>query len=438
MPVPMLTSTDPEFEANAASLALRRQRAQGLEAAKSEAVRRRVDEIVQAVRERGDEAVLEFTERFDGCRLSADRMRVGEDETEAAMRAIEPGLLQALRAAAGRIRRFQEAVLLRDPAPLEEDGRTVGLSYRPVDCAGICVPGASASLASSVLMSVIPASVAGVGRIVVITPPGRDGTVSADRLAAARVAGAHEVYRVFGAQGVAALAFGTETIPAVDFIAGPGNAYVTMAKKAVFGQVGIDMLAGPSEVAIIADGSARPDWVAAEMLAQAEHPAGSATLLTPEETVGRATTRALERQLGSLAEPDEARRNLDQLGAVIVAPTLEDCAEITNRLAPEHLVIMTRQPERVCGMVRHAGAIFLGPHAPVAAGDYIAGPSHCLPTGTTARFSAGLTANTFLRSASIIRYSREALAEDADRICRMAEAEGLDAHARSVRIRLEG
>jgi len=417
MPVPMLTSTDPEFEANAASLALRRQRAQGLEAAKSEAVRRRVDEIVQAVRERGDEAVLEFTERFDGCRLSADRMRVGEDETEAAMRAIEPGLLQALRAAAGRIRRFQEAVLLRDPAPLEEDGRTVGLSYRPVDCAGICVPGASASLASSVLMSVIPASVAGVGRIVVITPPGRDGTVSADRLAAARVAGAHEVYRVFGAQGVAALAFGTETIPAVDFIAGPGNAYVTMAKKAVFGQVGIDMLAGPSEVAIIADGSARPDWVAAEMLAQAEHPAGSATLLTPEETVGRATTRALEQQLGSLAEPDEARRNLDQLGAVIVAP---------------------RQPERVCGMVRHAGAIFLGPHAPVAAGDYIAGPSHCLPTGTTARFSAGLTANTFLRSASIIRYSREALAEDADRICRMAEAEGLDAHARSVRIRLEG
>jgi histidinol dehydrogenase len=286
-------------------------------------------------------------------------------------------------------------------------------------------------------MTVVPASVAGVERIVMITPPGPDGRVSPDRLAAAHVAGAGEVYRVFGAQGVAALAYGTESIPAVDFIAGPGNAYVTAAKKEVFGQVGIDMLAGPSEVAIIADSTARADWVGAEMLAQAEHTGGSATLLADHEPLVTGVLQRLEEDVRDLPKGSAVRRNLEGLGALILASSPEQCAGIANRLAPEHLVIMMDRPDAVSGMVRHAGAIFLGHHSPVATGDYIAGPSHCLPTGTTARFFGGLTANTFLKGTSLIRYGPEGLRHDASELCRLAEAEGLDAHVRSVRRRLD-
>ncbi len=389
------------------------------------------------MREHGDEALLEFTERFDGCRFSPEQLRVSEDEVQRALESLPQELLDALRGAAERIRSFQEAVLLRDAKLPPEDGRTLTLRYRPVDSAGLCVPGASASLPSSVLMTVVPAAVAGVGRIVMVTPPGPDGAVSADRLAAAHMAGAHEIYRVSGAQAVAALAFGTESIPAVDFIAGPGNVYVTMAKKALFGQVGIDMLAGPSEVVVIADRTARAQWAAAEMLAQAEHPGGSATLITDHGPLASAVASALGEQFASLHLAGGVRSNLEELGAVIVAPTPEECAALANRLAPEHLVIMMDEPDGVCEMIRNAGAIFLGHCTPVALGDYVAGPSHCLPTGTTARFSGGLTANTFLKGTGIIRYSRDALREDAGTLCRMAEAEGLEAHARSVGIRLE-
>jgi len=286
-------------------------------------------------------------------------------------------------------------------------------------------------------MTVVPASAAGVRRIVMITPPQRDGTVSPDRLAAARIAGAHEIYRVSGAQGVAALAFGTRTIAAVDLIVGPGNAYVTMAKRLVFGKVGIDMLAGPSEVSIIADRTARADSVAAELLSQAEHQGGTATLLTDYEPLVQAVLRDLEGELSALPHSSAARSNLAQTGAIILAPTLEGCAKLANRIAPEHLVIMTDAPDSTCEMIRHAGAIFVGHYAPVAVGDYVAGPSHCLPTGTTARFSGGLTANTFLKGSSLIRYSRQALEADAPPICRIAEAERLPAHARSVQIRLQ-
>lgn len=437
MPLPIWKNCESGFEADIRELERRRLAGQGLGAAGSESVRRSVEEIIEAVRARGDDAVLEYTERFDKCRLTAARMRVSDDEIEEAVRAVPAELLDAFNAAAGRIRRFQEAVLLRDPRPLRDGGRRLALRYRPVASAGICVPGATASLASSVLMSVVPAVVAGVQRIVMVTPPRSDGSVSADRLAAARVAGAGEVYRVGGVQAVAALAFGTQSIPRVDFIAGPGNLYVTAAKKAIFGQVGIDMLAGPSEIVVIADGRARPEWAAAEMLSQAEHAGGSATLLTSDEKLAEAVARAVEEQLAALPGAAELRRGLAELSAIVVTRTLQECVELADRIAPEHLVIMTEDPEAVCAKVQSAGAIFLGDFSPVAAGDYVAGPSHCLPTGRTARFASGLTANTFLRSSSVIRYDRKSLRQDAEVIARIAEAEGLKAHKRSVQRRLK-
>jgi histidinol dehydrogenase len=347
MILPVLKSSGPSFDAEFAALQRRRLAAQGLDPADAEAVQRSVEEIIAAVRKRGDEALLEFTARFDGCRLSASQLLVGDQEIEAAVRSLPRELIEALQLSAQRVRRFQEAILLREPAPIADGGRVLALRYRPVDSAGLCVPGASASLASSVLMTVVPASAAGVKRIVMITPPLRDGTVSPDRLAAARIAGAHEVYRVFGAQGVAALAFGTQTIPAVDFIAGPGNAYVTMAKKQVFGKVGIDMLAGPSEVAIIADRTARGDWVAAELLSQAEHHGAAATLLTDHEPLVEAVLRALEGQMAAMPDASAARANLQRAGAAIVTPALDACAELANHLAPEHLAIMMDEPDRV-------------------------------------------------------------------------------------------
>ena len=436
MTLPLWKTSDADFEEELGALARRRGVGEG-PGGGPDSPQRAVEEIIGAVRRRGDDAVLEFTERFDGSRLTADRMRVNQEEIETAVRSIPGDLMDALRAVAERIRCFQEAILLRDPEPLETEGRTLGLRYRPVDSAGICVPGATTPLASTVLMTCVPARVAGVERIVMVTPPRRDGSVSPDRLAAAHVAGVREIYRVFGAQAVAALAFGTETIQAVDFIAGPGNIYVQLAKKAVFGQVGVDMIAGPSEVVVIADKTARPDCVAAELISQAEHARGSAILVTDDEALANGATLELQSQLPSLHASDGIRDNLTQFGAIIVAADLDECAGIANRLAPEHVTIMTAEPEALCKKVRNAGAIFLGRYSPVAVGDYIAGPSHCLPTQATARFSSGLTANTFLRSSGIIRYDREALEADAHRLCLLAEAETLDAHARSVRARLD-
>ncbi len=429
----------PDFPALLDELEVRRGAAQGFDAD----VRRRVQEILEAVRTRGDEAVLEFTERFDGCRLEPENMRVGPEEVEEALASIPGALLDALKYAAERIRTFQESILLRDPAPIETGGRSLGIRYRPVDSAGLCVPGFTASLASSVLMNAVPAAVAGVGRIVMITPPRPRGgscpsaSVSPDRLAAAHVAGIEEIYRVFGVQGVAALAYGTETIPVVDFIAGPGNVYVQSAKKAVFGVVGVDMIAGHSEVLVLADFTAKPEWVAAELISQSEHHEGCATLLTDDEQLAEATAQRVDEQLAAHSGAREVRDHLECSGLAVVAGSMDECVELANRLAPEHLVIMTREPEALSEGIRHAGAIFLGDRTPVAVGDYVAGPSHCLPTGTTARFSSGLTANTFLKSTSLVRYDRKALAEDAASLEVIAEAEGLEAHARSVELRLQ-
>lgn len=436
MTCPIWNTSDADLKEKLAALKSRL-RLTGGEGDFLESARRSVQEILDAVRRDGDRAVLEFTEKFDRCRLSPEQMRVSTEEIEAAASSVEPQFLESLEFAAERIRRFQQSILPGDPTPVVVEGRSMRIRHRPVDSAGLCVPGASASLPSSVLMNAVPAKVAGVPRLAMVTPPAPDGSVSADRLAAAKVAGIDEVYRIGGAQAVGALTFGTETVPPVDFIAGPGNVYVTLAKKAVFGEVGIDMLGGPSEVVIIADSSANPQWLAADMISQAEHAPGSAVLLTNSETVALRTGEALEQQLAALPRRELATECLTDCSAVIVTESLDECVELADELAAEHLEIITCDPEALAAQVRHAGAIFLGPYTPVAVGDYVAGPSHVLPTGTTARFSSGLSATDFLKRTSLITYDRKALAEDAPRLFRIADAEGLDGHARSVRIRLE-
>jgi len=396
-----------------------------------------VQRIVRDVRERGDAALLDHTERLDRCRLEPGDLRVSPAQIEEAAARCAPELVRAMRIAAERIRVFQDSILVRDPEPLDDGGRRLSVRYQPVDSAGIYIPGGTASLASSVLMTAVPARVAGVERVVMATPPRADGSVSPDRLAAARIAGVHEVYRMGGAQAIAALAYGTETVKPVDFIAGPGNIYVTLAKREVYGRVGIEMLPGPSEVVIIADETARPEHVAADMLAQAEHEPGSSLLLTDDEALALAVRQAVAEQLPQLSRAQAARADLERYGAAIVCRSMDECVELTNALAPEHLQIVARDAAALAERVRHAGAVFLGPWTPVAVGDYIAGPSHVLPTSRTARFSSGLSANDFLKRTSIIRYERAAFIEDAPDIASLANAEGLDAHVASVRLRVD-
>jgi histidinol dehydrogenase len=437
--LPLWRTSDAGFRAAFAVLMGRLSLSEGLRAAGAadreppeEAVRR----IVEDVRKRGDAALVEHTERLDRCRLTPAEFRVTPDEIAQGVARCPQEFLSALRLAAERIRRFQQAVLLRDPKPVRERGRVLSLRYRPVDSAGVYIPGGTASLASTVLMAAVPARVAGVRRVVMATPPRPDGTVSDDRLAAAQIAGVDEVYRLGGACAIAALAYGTESVPRVDFIAGPGNIYVTLAKKLVYGQVGIEMLPGPSEVVIIADGSASPAYVAADMLAQAEHNPGSSILLTDSAELAAAVCRAAQEQSASLARGDAARSCMERYGAAIVCRSLDECVDLANEIAPEHLEVHTEEPDGIADRVRHAAAIFIGPWSPVAVGDYVAGPSHILPTSGTARFSSGLCANDFLKRTSVIRYSRKALTEDAPALGQMARAEGLDGHAQSVERRL--
>jgi histidinol dehydrogenase len=394
-----------------------------------------VRRIIGDVRDRGDAALLEYTERFDGCRLKPEQLRVSAGELEEAAARCPAEFLEALELTAERIRTFQESILLRDPEPLRDGGREMGIRYRPVDSAGVCVPGAAASLASTVLMAAVPAKVAGVARTAMVTPPSADGSVSDDRLAAAHIAGVDEVYRVGGAQGVAALAYGTESVPPVDFIVGPGGTYTTLAKREVFGQVGIEMLPGPSEIVIIADDSAPADCVAADLISQAEHNPGSAILITDSEELAGAVLDALEQQLAALPRADVTRSCLADYGALIVAASIDECVDLSNQIAPEHLEIVVDDTDGALQAVRHAGTIFLGPWTPEAVGDYVAGPSHILPTGTTARFSSGLSCNDFLKRSSVIRYDQAALAEDAGTIACIARAEKLDGHARSAELR---
>jgi histidinol dehydrogenase len=378
-----------------------------------------------------------LTERFDGVHL--DDLRVSAAAIDSAWEQTPAPLRAALELAHERIAAFHQLQIPRDLERIGPFGERLGRRWRPVDRAGLYVPGGRAAYPSTVLMNAVPARVAGVERLVMVTPPGREGEVNPTVLAAARVAGIDEIYRVGGAQAIAALAWGTASIPRVDVITGPGNLYVTLAKKAVYGRVGIDSLAGPSEVLVIADDSADAALVAADLLAQAEHdPLAAAILITTSARLAQTVPQEVDRQLAEHPRRALTETSLRDWGLVVLCDTLERAAALADRFAPEHLELMVHEPEPLAGHIRQAGAIFLGAHSPEAAGDYLAGPNHTLPTGGTARFSGALSVETFMHHTSVISFTRAALEATGPSIVTLAESEGLHSHAESVRLRLAG
>ena len=401
-----------------------------------------VTDIIEEVRSRGDDAVLEYTRKFDAPNMSVDDLQVTKQELSDALAKVDDDVLRSLRLAAERIRLFHEREMENSWLLTRDDGTVTGRLVRPVDSAGLYVPGGqggSTPLVSSVLMNGIPASIAGVGRRVMVTPPGADGMVSPALLVAASEVGITEIYKAGSAWAIAALAYGTVSIPPVDVIVGPGNQYVAEAKRQVMGRVKIDMIAGPSEVLIVADEKAQPPFIASDMLAQAEHdPQALALLITTSEDIAARTIGELEKQLESLSRQDIARTSLQNKGVIFLTETIEDAIELANMIAIEHLELQVREPWQWLPKVRHAGAVFLGDYTPEAAGDYVAGPNHVLPTMGTARISSALGVETFLKKSSIISYSRNALLGDAEHIRRLALLEGLTAHERSVAVRVEG
>ncbi len=392
--------------------------------------------IVDDVRRRGDEAIREYTTAFD--KVDIDVLRVPASEIEAATRAVPEEFVEAIATAAAAIEDFHSKQVPRSWFTVEEGGIFLGVKVTPLRRVGIYVPGGRACYPSSVLMNAIPALVAGVEEIAMVVPPGADGTVSPYVLAAAAEVGITEIYRVGGAQAIAALAYGTQSIPRVDKITGPGNAYVTAAKKLVVGEVGIDMLAGPSEVLVLADETAEPAFVAIDLMAQAEHdPRASTWLVTTDPTLPDEVERALELLLEDAPRADIVRRSLADNGRIVVVHDVMDAIEVANMVAPEHLEVMMADPLELLGSIRNAGAIFLGPWTPESVGDYVAGPNHVLPTGGTARFSSPLSVEDFVKRSSVLSYSREALEVDGPTVMTIAAAEGLDAHAAAVALRLE-
>ena len=406
-----------------------------------EGCRQAVAEIIEAVRQRGDEAVLEYSRRFDAPRMDLAGMRVSEDEIRHAYDQVDSAMMASLRLAKERIWAFHEREKEDSWLTTRKDGTITGRMVLPVASAGLYVPGGQGGktpLVSSVLMNGIPAAIAGVERRVMMTPPGKDGTVHPALLVAAREIGIDEIYKIGSAWAIAALAFGTATIPRVDVIVGPGNQFVAEAKRQVMGRVRIDMIAGPSEVLVIADDQAPAAAIAADMLAQAEHdPQALAVLLTNSMAVARQTATELESQLPQLSREDIARASLAERGVILVCDSVAQAMELANAIAIEHLELMVREPFVWLPRVEHAGAVFLGEYSPEACGDYVAGPNHVLPTMGTARISSALGVETFLKKSSIISYSREALQADGDHIQALAQLEGLTAHARSVAVRLE-
>ncbi|MET0153984.1 MAG: histidinol dehydrogenase [Candidatus Binatia bacterium] len=400
------------------------------------AVERAVRDIVERVRKGGDRALVEATRRFDHVDVSGS-MEVSRAELARAEASIDPGARRALCVAARRIRAFHRRQSQRGWRYRDRSGLVLGQKVEPLERVGVYVPGGRASYPSSVLMNVIPAKVAGVAQVVAVSPPtpmeGSYGAV----LAAASIAGVDRFFRVGGAQAVAALAFGTETLPRVDKIVGPGNVYVQTAKRLVFGRVGIDNFAAASEVLVVADRSARAEWVAADLLSQAEHDdQAAAVCVTVSTQLAKAVAREVERQLAALPRRETARRALARFGAIFVVESLRQAIDVANTIAPEHLELAVEHPERWLPSVRHAGAVFLGSHAPEAVGDYVAGPNHVLPTGATARFSSPLGVYDFVKRTSIIGGSERALDRLGPTVVRLAELEGLEAHARSIRVRL--
>ena len=394
-----------------------------------------VEAILERVRLEGDKALLDLTERFDGVR--PDPLRIPAETLAEAWRTCPSDLRSALELAHRLILDFHQRQLPRDISVSGVHGERLGRRWSPVDRAGLYVPGGRASYPSTVLMNAVPATVAGVQRLVMVTPPGPDGWPKPIVLAAAHLAGISEIYRVGGAQAIGALAYGTDSIPRVDVISGPGNLYVTLAKKAVYGRVAIDSLAGPSEVLVIADQSANPTHVAADLLAQAEHdPMAAAILLTTSAAVGKAVQHELEAQLRNHPRAELAAAALRDWGLIGICASLEEAARLSDRFAPEHLELLVERPVPLADHIRHAGAIFLGPWSPEAVGDYLAGPNHTLPTSGTARFAGALSVETFLRHTSLIQFNRQALEATGPAVIALADSEGLHSHAESVRLRL--
>jgi histidinol dehydrogenase len=397
-----------------------------------------VREVLQAVKRQGDKAVLHYTAEFDNQTLRLEELRVTGSELDAAYQQVSKELLQAIQLAGRQIEAFHRQRVPKSWVNFGEDDVVLGKRYTPVDRAGIYVPGGRAAYPSTVLMNAIPAKVAGVPRVVMVTPPGAGKVISPAVLVAAQEAGVQEIYRVGGAQAIAALAYGTETIPKVNIITGPGNIYVTLAKKLVYGTVGIDMLAGPSEVLIIADEFANPVYVAADMLAQAEHdPMAAAILLTTDTALAKNVQVAVERQLVDHPRRIDTEKAIAHYGLIVLVESLEAAAELSNEFAPEHLELEIKDPWALLPLIRHAGAIFLGYSTPEAVGDYLAGPNHTLPTSGAARYASALGVETFLKHSSIIQYSPTALQKVAGAIDLLATAEGLPSHADSVRRRIQ-
>lgn len=398
----------------------------------------RVQEIIDKVRREGDGALFALTEQFDGALLSEETVRVTEAEMEEAYGLVEPKLLEVMRKAIVNIRSYHEKQRRYSWFDSREDGVLLGQKVSPLSSVGVYVPGGKAAYPSSVLMNVIPAKAAGVERIVMTTPCSREGKVNPATLAAAKEAGVTEIYKIGGAQAIAALAFGTKSVPKVDKIVGPGNIYVALAKKAVFGHVSIDSIAGPSEILVLADETANPRFAAADLLSQAEHDEmASAILITTSESLARQVSEEVDRFTLTLSRREIIEKSLENYGYILVAETMEDAIEAANEIASEHLEILTQNPFEVMMKIKNAGAIFLGDYASEPLGDYFAGPNHVLPTNGTAKFFSPLGVDDFVKKSSIISYSREALAPVYPDIVQFAECEHLTAHANSIRVRFE-
>lgn len=397
-----------------------------------------VNEIIRQVREKGDEALFEYTLKFDRCRLTSKTLKVTEEEIGQACREVSPEFLEVMKKSAENITRFHEKQLHNSWFSPEDDGTILGQKITPIAVSGIYVPGGKASYPSSVLMNALPARVAGVPRIIMTTPPGPDGKVNPGILAAAEIAGVHEIYKAGGAQAIAAMAFGTESVPKVDKITGPGNIFVALAKKACFGHVSIDSVAGPSEILILADESATPRYVAADLLSQAEHDEmASAILITTSKELAYKVAEEAEVLTSRLSRKEIIKKSLENYGYILIARDMDEAVCAVNEIASEHLEILTRNPFEIMTRVKNAGAIFLGEYSSEPLGDYFAGPNHILPTNGTARFFSPLNVDDFLKKTSIISYSREALSKVHRQIELFAETEGLSAHANSIKVRFE-
>ena len=397
-----------------------------------------VAQIIQNVRQNGDRALFEYTEKFDKCRIAEDNFVVTKEEFDEAFSIVGDEFIEVMKKAAANIRAYHEKQVRNSWFDAKEDGTILGQKITPIDKVGVYVPGGKAAYPSSTLMNVIPAKVAGVKSIIMTTPPGADGKVNPGTLAAAKIAGVDKVYKVGGAQAIAALAFGTNSIPKVDKIVGPGNMFVALAKKAVYGYVNIDSIAGPSEILVLADESANPRYVAADLLSQAEHDElASAILITTSEKLAVEVSMQVDRFVEKLSRKEIITKSLENYGYILLTDSLEDAVDAANEIASEHLEILTKDPFQTMTKIRHAGAIFLGEYSSEPLGDYFAGPNHVLPTNGTARFFSPLGVDDFIKKSSIICYSREALEKIHDDIELFAGREGLTAHANSIAVRFE-